>query len=155
MVAVFFRKTGVLRHVVLEKGVSVNADWYVNTCLSQIVQQLNESRPRTGVKNLFLHHDNASSHTARITKEFIDSSGFTQLPHPPYSPDLAPCDYFLFPKIKKELKGKHFQSRDELLEAMMVELEKIKTEDLSHCFSSWFSRMKKCIQQKGSYFEKI
>jgi transposase len=50
-----------------------------------------------------LHHDN----TLSIKKHKIP-----ELEHPPYSPDLAPCDFFLFPKIKSALKGNHFTSID-------------------------------------------
>ena len=91
-----------------------------------------------------------------LTKDYVSTSGFHQLPHPAYSPVLAPCDYFLFPKIKKELKGKVFQSREELMKALDVQLEKVTTAaDLKQCFSAWFNRMKKCIQQSGGYFEKL
>ena len=50
-----------------------------------------------------LHHDNAAPHKAGIATEYL-------LPHPPYSPDLAPCDFYLFPKIKQELSGRSFDS---------------------------------------------
>ena len=116
---------------------------------------MKESRPRTGAKNLFLHHDNASSHTAKVTKDYVAASGFHQLPHPAYSPDLAPCDYFLFPKIMKELKGKVFHNRDELMKAPDVELKKVTLADLEQCFSAWFTRMKKCLQKSGGYFKKL
>ncbi|KAM0736815.1 Mariner Mos1 transposase [Formica fusca] len=47
-----------------------------------------------------LHQDNAPSHTALIVREFIGRNNITVMDHPPYSPDLGPCDFFLFPKIK-------------------------------------------------------
>ena len=55
-----------------------------------------------------LHHDNAAPHKAKIVTEYLQKERVEVLPHPPYSPDLAPCDFFLFPRIKKELKGKVF-----------------------------------------------
>ena len=51
-----------------------------------------------------MNFDDASSHKAKIMTEFLEENKVTVLPHPPYSPDLAPCDFFLFPKIKKELQ---------------------------------------------------
>ncbi|KAI6648231.1 Transposase [Oopsacas minuta] len=54
--------------------------------------------------------DNASSHTAKLTKNFLDVEGLELLPHPPYSPDLAPCDFWLFPKVKIYLQGKDFNT---------------------------------------------
>ena len=53
----------------------------------------------------FLHHDNAPSHTSFAVREFLAQNNITTLPHPPYSPNLALCDFFLFPKLKSYLKG--------------------------------------------------
>ena len=52
----------------------------------------------------FLHHDIAPSHTSFSEREFFKQNYITTLSHPPYSPDLAPCDFFLFPKLKTHLK---------------------------------------------------
>ena len=52
----------------------------------------------------FLHHDITPSHTSFAVREFFKQNYITTLPHPPYSPDLAPCDFFLFPKLKTHLK---------------------------------------------------
>ena len=55
-----------------------------------------------------LHHDNASAHTAHSIRQFLAEKNITVLDHPPYSPDLAPCDFFLFPKVKGVLKETRF-----------------------------------------------
>ena len=65
-----------------------------------------------------LHHDNASSHKSRIVTRYLKQERVRLLPHPPYSPDLAPCDFFLFLKIKKELAGRHFDRVENLARAI-------------------------------------
>jgi len=55
-----------------------------------------------------LHHNNAPAHTALSIREFLAKKNIPLLPHPPYSPDLAPCDFYLFSKLKLKLKGHHF-----------------------------------------------
>jgi len=55
-----------------------------------------------------LHHDNAPAHTTLSIREFLAKKNIPVLPHPLYSPDLAPCDFCLFPKLKLKLKGHHF-----------------------------------------------
>jgi histone-lysine N-methyltransferase SETMAR len=55
-----------------------------------------------------LHHDNAPAHTALSIREFLARKNIPILPHPPYSPDLAPCDFYVFLKLKSKLKGHHF-----------------------------------------------
>jgi histone-lysine N-methyltransferase SETMAR len=54
-----------------------------------------------------LHHDNASAHTVVSVREFLVKKNIPVLPHPPYSPDLAPCDFYLFRKLKLKLTGHH------------------------------------------------
>lgn len=73
---------------------------------------------------------------------------------PPYSPDLAPCDFFLFPKIKDKMRGITFLSSDEAVEYYKNLVSTVSQEEWHHCFKVWFHRMKKCIDVKGEYFEK-
>ena len=61
---------------------------------------------------MLFHHDNAPSHQASTTQEKIDRRSIEVLGHPPYSPDLAPCDFFLFPTLKKILRGRQFDDAD-------------------------------------------
>jgi len=61
-----------------------------------------------------LHHDNAPVHTALLIREFLAKKNIPVLPHPPYSPDLAPCDFYLFCKLKLKLKGYHFGTMENI-----------------------------------------
>lgn len=74
--------------------------------------------------------------------------------HPPYSPDLAPCDFYLFPNVKKNLRGIRFSSAEAAVEAYEKEVAQIPTSEWNRCFENWFLRMKKCIDFNGDYFEK-
>jgi hypothetical protein len=55
--------------------------------------------------NWVLHHDNAPAQPAPSIREFLAKKNIPVLPHPPYSPDVAPCDFYLFTKLKLKLKG--------------------------------------------------
>jgi hypothetical protein len=57
-------------------------------------------RTATGLCGVRLLHDNASSHKAIIVREYMKQEKEVELPHPPYLPDFAPCDFFLFPRLK-------------------------------------------------------
>jgi len=61
-----------------------------------------------------VHHDNAPAHTALSVREFLVTKQITVLEHPAYSPDLARSDFFIFPKIKEILKGRHFDDTDDI-----------------------------------------
>jgi hypothetical protein len=62
-----------------------------------------------------LHHDNALSHTSVLTQQFLAKQEIAVIHHPLYSPDLASCDFFLFPKMKLKLKGRRFDTVEEIL----------------------------------------
>ena len=61
-------------------------------------------------KSWILHQDNDPAHNALSVKTFLANHNIPILDHPPYSPDLAPCDFFLFTKVKSALKGTRFES---------------------------------------------
>jgi len=74
-------------------------------------------------KGVLLLHDNAPVHISAKSQAAIWQCGFQQLNHPPYSPDLAPSDYFLFRVMKKFLRGKRFSSDEEVKEAVTTWFE--------------------------------
>ena len=63
-----------------------------------------------------LHHDNVPAHASRLVQSFLVKHQITQVTQPHYSPDLAPHDFWLFPKLKSPLKGNRFQAVDEIQE---------------------------------------
>ena len=75
------------------------------------------------------------------------------MPQPLYSTDLAPCDLFLFLKLKRPMKGRRYATLDEIKTASKEELNKIKKDDFLKCFEDWKNRWHKCIISHGDYFE--
>ena len=63
----------------------------------------------------------------------------------PYSPDLAPCDFFLFPKLKEVIKGTRFQDLEAIKTDVMRELRAIPKESFQKCMGKWQRRLEKCI----------
>jgi len=83
----------------------------------------------------FLHDDNAPAHTAMSVQQFL-AKNMTVIPHPPYSPDLAPCDFFLFPRMKGQMKRKRFADVSEVKKKTLEVLNNISTEESINVFSS-------------------
>jgi len=75
------------------------------------------------------------------------------IPHPPYSPDLVPCDFLLFSCMKGQMKGKRFADVSEVKKKMLEVLNNINTEEFQKCFQQSEGRWYKCIESKGEYFE--
>ncbi|XP_049516048.1 histone-lysine N-methyltransferase SETMAR-like [Dermacentor silvarum] len=102
--------------------------------------------------NWKLHHDNAPAYSTFIITDYLVKAGVPTIPQPPYSPDLIPLDFFLFPHLKTPLKGKHFGTVDGIKAACTAALKAIPEEDYRNAFESWKSRWSPCIDAKGEYF---
>lgn len=151
MVACFFGITGHVATVALEQRRTINSEWYTTICLPEVIEKIRQNKQK---RRIILHHDNASSHTSTETKEFLTSQNIELTGHPPYSPDLAPNDFFLFPHIKKKLRGQRFSTPEEAVDAFKTLVLKIPQSEWKNCFKDWFQRMQKCINLHGEYFEK-
>ena len=92
--------------------------------------------------------DNASSHECEVVKSFLASENVEVLNHPTYSPDLSPCDFFLFPRLRKMLSGNKFTSRSSLGSAIYQCLQQIPKEDYLFAFRDWVKRLQICVSVK-------
>lgn len=153
MLTVFFYAKGVVHYEYLPEGSTVNQITYIEV-LKRLRDAVRRKRPELWRSdNWFFHHDNAPAHSALRTCEFLAKHSITVLPHPPYSPDLAPCDFFLFPKLKKPLKGRRFETISEIKANATRELKAITKEAYQDCFNKWKHRWDKCVRWGGEYFE--
>ena len=111
------------------------------------------SKKVTWNQNLIIHHDNAPAHRSFKVSQFLAKNNMTVIPHPPCSPDLAPCDFFLFPKLKVRMKGRRFDTIEEIQEESQRVLDTIPKRDFQGCFQAWQKCLDRCIRAKGEYFE--
>ena len=68
----------------------------------------------------FLQQDNARVHTCKVAIAAVERNGYELIPHLVYSPDLAPSDFFLFPNLKKDIRGCYFRSDEEVVTAVAL-----------------------------------
>jgi len=94
-----------------------------------------------------------SSLKNKSKEEFLATKQITVLEHPAYSTDLASIDFFLFPKIKEILKGRHFDDIDEIRRNATAALKAIPQNQFQNCFEWWTRRWHWCIASQGEYFE--
>jgi histone-lysine N-methyltransferase SETMAR len=107
----FWKSERVVLADFLEKETTINSHRYIETLTA--LKGIKRRKERIGLRNeQLLQHDNARPHTNAATRDAIQRLEFSVLPHPPYSPDLAPCDFHLFPKLKKHVKGQRFSCDD-------------------------------------------
>jgi len=112
-----------------------------------------EKRPEL-VENFILHQDNAPPHKVRIVIEFLVEQGIETLQHPPYSPELAPSDFWLFDTLKLSLRGRQFPSRSSLGSAVYQSLKHISKDSYKKCYEKWVGHWQLCLDKEGDYVEK-
>ncbi|GFX98905.1 histone-lysine N-methyltransferase SETMAR [Trichonephila clavipes] len=100
-----------------------------------------------------LHHDNAPSHTCFVVTEHLTKNGIVTIPQPSYSPDLAPAAFFLFPKGKTALKGRHHGTLDDVKRVCTHALKDVSVGDFQGAYEAWKRRLQKCVHAQGAYFE--
>ncbi len=104
----FFDSHGMIHTEFIPPGQTVNADFYKHV-LDQLLKRITRVRPDLQTSKAWrLLHDNAPLYNALLIRQFLAKKSITVLPHPLYSPDLAPVDYFLFLRLKIHLKGHQF-----------------------------------------------
>ena len=129
-------------------GKTVNKEYYVEV--------LREFRRRFRRKRRALfksgqwhfHQDNAPVHNSILVTDDLTKMGIKIVPQPPCSPDLAPCDFCLFPK----LRGCRYETIQEMKEVVTKVIDTLKEEDFHKTFQKLWERYNKCIAAGGDYF---
>ncbi|CAH1988546.1 unnamed protein product [Acanthoscelides obtectus] len=137
VVASFVSKTGHIATIPLNEQRTVTADWYTTICLPKVITELRKINPE---RRIILHQDNASSHTAQKTRQYLTEENVELLDHPPYSPDLSPNDFFTFPKIKNRLRDQRFQSPEEAVDALKNAVLDLPANEWNKCFENWWAK---------------
>lgn len=153
MATVFWDSEGVLLIDYLPKGTTMNGQYYANLLAQTREAVLQKRRGKLARGVLFLQ-DNAPVHTARVSRQTLKDTGFSEIDHPPYSPDLAPSDYFLFSNLKKELRGRRFANNNEMKAAVESHFEGKEKEYFFGGLKALYARCEKCISLEGDYIEK-
>ena len=138
-----------VHHEFVPQEQTVNQHFYKEVVTRLVNKFRQKQRASWAGKTWFLHHDNAPAHTALSMKQFLVWKEITTLHHPPYSLDLAPGDFFLFPKLKRILKGTRFQEVEDIKTSVMRHLKTITKEEFWQCFKAWSKRMEKYIIANG------
>lgn len=132
----FFDIYGIVYLHWVPEGQIINQHYYLEV-LAQLREKVKKKRPKLW-KNTILS-----------VKTFLAKYQIPVLGHPSYLPDLAPCDFFLFPKVKSALKGTRFQTVEAVKEKAVRVMKELTEEDFQHCFRQWKIHMERCRNIEG------
>ena len=152
--SIFFKSTGPLLIHRIERGQTIHHRYYINQCLRPLIHEIKRERPTYGTDRIKIHHDNGKLHVHKDVTDYLESNGLTIIPHPPNSPDLSPCDFWLFDLIKNNLNDQ--DDAESLHNAVIDFMKSISREEYKKTFAKWIERMQACADNPhGHYFEHL
>lgn len=153
MATVFWDAEGILMIDYLQRGHTITGSYYAGL-IPKLRESIDRKRPGKLAHKILFHQDNAPVHKSCIVMAAIQNAGFEILEHPPYSPDLAPSDYHLFPKLKENLRGKKYGDDNEVMTAVNGWFEEQPENFFLKGIEALEHRWTKCIEVQGDYVEK-
>ena len=142
---------GIVSIDVLPNHSTFNSTYVCNTILPNLKERACAHIKNKTKHHLILHMDNAKPHNSKMATEKIAELGFERLKHPPYSPDISPCDFFLFGYVKSQLRNYNVKSSFELSKAVREICEKIDINIWQSVYESWLKRLEAVIACGGDY----
>ena len=132
----FFDSTGMIYMHWVPTGQTVNKEYYVEV-LREFSKRFRRKRPALFKSGQWhFHEDNAPVHNSILVTDYLTKMGIKAVVHPPYSPDVAPCDFWLFPK----LRGCCYETIEEMKEAVTKVIDMLTPEDFHGVFQKLLER---------------
>ena len=152
LVVVFWNFVGFSHVIAVPSGQTYTSEFCTSVAIPSFDAALRSNRPRLGLARTCLHWDNAKPHVANHTRENLGSRGVRLLPHPSYSPDLAPSDFFLFGYLKGRIMGQKFATSPELVANLSQIMSEIGKSVLQNVYEEWMGRLVWVITHYGEYY---
>ena len=145
----FFDSTGMIYMHWVPTGQTINKEYYVEV-LREFRKRFRRKRPALFKSGQWhFHQNNAPVRDSILVTDYLTKMGINTVPHPPYSPDLAPCDFLLFLK----LRGCRYETIEKMKEAVTKVNERLTQKDFHVNFQNLLEWYNKCIAAGGDYFE--
>jgi hypothetical protein len=153
MATVFFNGSGQFVLDMMPAGQTMNSKYFATRIIPKLAKLCYPSGRKPHQRRFTAHFDNAPSHCTKEVREAMEGKELLRLEHPAYSPDLAPCDFFLFGYLKVRMKGVEFSCVNTIEQTLSRLIEEIPKETMMRVFDSWMERLIKCGDAGGDYFE--
>jgi transposase len=115
LLTVFSEYRGIVHHRYAPEGQTINKEYYLEV-IRHLLDEVRRKRPDLWAsRNWQLHHDNALAHSSHLIQSFLAKHGISVVRQAPYSPDISPCDFWLFSKLKRPLNCSRFDSREDIM----------------------------------------
>ncbi len=130
-------------------------DWHVQVLKQFIAVHVLYMRPHYCNGQWKLHCTNTCSHTIQRVWDFLTFHNVEVISHAPHSPHFAPCDFFLLPTGKRDLRSCHFETLQVPLGVAETAFKNLVRNGFKHIFNEWQRRSAKCVALNGEYLEGV
>lgn len=134
-------------------GRSVTSDYYKTFLVKKLRPEIRKKRPGMLQRGVSLLHDNARPHIGAAVVALLERYRWERLNHPPYSPDLSPPDFDLFPKLKEPLRGVRFPDLNALNARVSRRIRELNKNGVLRGIQALPHRWQSCIHKQGDYIE--
>jgi transposase len=129
----------------------MNSAYFVTKILIPLQEAMFPQGRAAHQKRLVVHLDNCSIHTSRVSTKWLEEHDMRRMPQPPYSPDLAPSDFYLFPTVKERLERIQLADEDQFFESLQEILNGLGHEELNAVFRALVRRVQEISEGNGDY----
>jgi hypothetical protein len=131
----------------------VNAEYFAENIVPSLVSVCYPDGRRYRARKYVVHFDNSPIHNSKRVTEKLMNEGLKRMPRPAYSPDLSPCNFFLFGYLKDKLIDKVYGTPEEVFREVETIISEILSDMISRVFLTWQERLRKCIEMQENYVE--
>jgi hypothetical protein len=152
MITVFFQPYSFRVIDILPQNTTSTAAYFSEHVAQPFHQLYRSGTPDNRPRKLHLHFDNPRCRTAQFVIQQMEYLRCKRIPHPPYSPDLVICDFYLFARLKERLAGVEVNSPEELMEEVMTILRGISGPEKVRAFDQWIERCQWVANHNSEYY---
>jgi histone-lysine N-methyltransferase SETMAR len=149
MVSLFWSVDGIRVLNILESDSTMNSEYFTQHIIAPLAESEQRLKAKKQKQKFVMHMDNAPIHKSAKTQHHIQDKGLVTAPHPAYSPDLAPSDFFLFGRLKTHPGSLRFETPDEIETWISGKFDEFKPGELQAVFNEWERRLEWVIHNKG------
>lgn len=154
MFTIFFNGTKMLCIDALPSNYKFNQQYFIDYIIPQFHENVDHDKKQPPLKNIKIHMDNSPIHNGSLVAQKLKEEKINRIPHPPYSPDLSPCDFWFFGMAKENLKGVEINSEEDLENEIIRIFDGVTFEELQMVFEAWIKRLEWVIKNHGEYYHK-
>jgi histone-lysine N-methyltransferase SETMAR len=136
MFSVFFNGTGQFLIDIVPEGVKIDTNYFADNIIDEMARLCYPQGRRRRERRVMLHFDNAPIPCTGMVRDRMAAAELERMEHPPYSPDLGPCDFFLFGYVKGKLMGKQCETPEDIVSEVRNIIEGIRPDFLKSVFES-------------------